>query len=247
MHNRSRTADVICRVLLALVGAAASFAQSPSTVQIVPPATTQPPIQVGAGPRQFEIIVANDLPGDLPTVTSFTLNVVACTPATCGSFSAVTGTAGSGSYSMTYTPPANLAATMSPTVTVSSSLSGQSFPCTISFTVYPAGIVVQTLGGFNLVQFGSAVRTIAFTTYNDVGNAGVTVTLTGSGYACPNLSPTSCGTLDAPQVSTNGTTTMTMIRYTPPKSMPDQPYDRVRIQATSVADPTKLATINFLL
>src|SRR5207248_5467951 len=57
----------------------------------------------------------------------------------------------------------------------------------------------------------------------------------------------SCGTLDAPQVSTNGTTTMTMIRYTPPKSMPDQPYDRVRIQATSVADPTKLATINFLL
>jgi len=90
--------------LLALTGAV-SFAADPPTVQIVVPNTTPPAIQVGAAPRQFQITVANDLPGDLPTVTSFTLNGVACTPATCGSFGAVTGTSGSGSYSMTYTAP----------------------------------------------------------------------------------------------------------------------------------------------
>ena len=133
---------------------------------------------------------------------------------------------------------------------MSPSLSGPSFPGTASFIVYPAGIVVQPIsiaGGLNIVQAGSAVRTVTFTTYNDVGNAGVAFTLTGSGYACQDLSPNSCGTLGKPQVSTSGTTTTTIITYTPPKSQPDQPYDRVRIQATSVADPTKLANINFLL
>src|SRR5207247_5914732 len=98
-------------------------------------------------------------------------------------------------------------------------------------------------GGLNVVQARSAVRTVTFTTYNDIGNAGVTVTLTGGGYACQNFEQNSCGTLGAPQVSTNGTTTTTVVTYTPPKSKPDQPYDRVRIQATSVPDPTTPATI----
>ena len=235
---------------LSVMGVAASFAADPPTVQIIVPNTTPPAIQAGAAPRPFQITVANDLLGDLSTVTSFTLNGVACTAATCGSFSAVTGTAGSGSYSMTYTPPASLAAIVSPTVTVSPSVSGPSFAGTTSFIVYPAGIVVQPItiaGGLNIVQPGSAVRTVTYSTYNDVGNAGLTFTLTGSGYACQDLSPNSCGTLGKPQMSTSGTTTTTIITYTPPKSKPDQPYDRVRIQAISVADPTKFANINFLL
>jgi hypothetical protein len=237
-------------LVLSVMGVATCFAADPPTVQIVVPNTTPPAIQVGAAPRPFQITVANDLPGDLPTVTSFTLNGVACTAATCGSFSALTGTAGSGSYSMIYTPPASLAGGVTPTVTVSPSVSGPSFPGTTSFIVYPAGIVVQPItitGGLNIVQAGSAVRTVTYSTYNDAGNAGLTFTLTGSGYACQDLSPNSCGTLGKPQVSTSGTTTTTIITYTPPKSVPDQPYDRVRIQATSVADPTRLASINFLL
>jgi hypothetical protein len=237
-------------LVLSVMGVAASFAADPPTVQIVVPNTTPPAIQVGAAPRPFQITVANDLPGDLPTVTSFTLNGVACTAATCGSFSAITGTSGSGSYSMIYAPPMGLAAGVSPTVTVSPSVSGPSFAGTTSFIVYPAGIVVQPItitNGLNIVQAASPVRTVTYATYNDVGNAGLTFTLTGSGYACQDLSPNSCGTLGKPQVSTNGTTTTTIVTYTPPKSVPDQPYDRVRIQATSVADPTRLANINFLL
>ena len=237
MRTQPRTASVVSRALafsapiaiLSVIGIATSFAADPPTVQIVTPGTTPPPTQVGGAPRQFQINVANDLPGDLPKVTSFTLNGVACTTATCGSFSAVTGTSGSGSYSMMYTPPASLTAAVSPTVTVAPSVSGQSFPGTASFIVYPAGIVVETTtisGGLNIVQAGSAVRTLTLTAYNDAGNAGGTVALTGSGYACQNLSPNSCGTLGAPQVSASVTTTTTIVTYTPPKSKPDQPYDR---------------------
>src|SRR5439155_1971932 len=112
-RTQPRTAGVVSGALglsariaiLSVMGGATSFAADPPTVQIVVPNTTPPAIQVGATPRPFQITVANDLPGDLPTVTSFTLNGVACTAATCGSFSDITGTAGSGSYSVTYTPP----------------------------------------------------------------------------------------------------------------------------------------------
>ncbi len=196
---RIGSANVVCLVV-ALVACEIAFAAGPPTVQIVPPGAAQPPIQAGGAAAKFTVNVANDQAGDLPTVTSFTLGGIACTAAICGSFSAVTGTAGSGSYSMTYTPPANVAAAISPTVTVAPSLSGQSFAGTVSFTVYPAGLVVALTsvtgaGGLNVVQIGSGVRTVTFTTYNDAGNAGVALTLTGSGYACQNLSPNSCGTL----------------------------------------------------
>src|SRR5579872_3681941 len=253
MHTQPRV-RVLARfsliAILSVTGGAIGFAADPPTVQIVVPNMTPPAIQAGAAPRPFQITVANDLPGDMPRVTSFTLNGVACTAATCGSFAAVTGTAGSGTYSMIYTPPATLDTPVSPAVTVSPSVAGPSFPGTVSFVVYQGGIVVQVTsiaGGLNMVQPGSALRTITFTTYNDIGNAGVDVTLTGAGYACQNLQRNSCGTLGAPQVSKSGTTTTTVITYTPPKTPPDQPYDRVRIQATSIADPTRLASINFFV
>jgi hypothetical protein len=230
-----------------LAGGATSSAAGPPTVQIVAPVA--PPIQAGGGPVSFQINVANDLPGDMPTLTTFVLNGIPCTPATCGSFGAVTGTPGSGSYSMPYTPP-SIAPAVSLGIIVTPSVSGQSFPGAISFVVNPAGLLLQVTGiagGLNIVPVGSAVRTITYTVYNDVGNAGLTFTLTGSGYACQNLSQNSCGTLGTPQVSTNGTTTATVMTYTPPTSLPDEPYDRVRIQATSVADSTNFISQNFVL
>src|SRR5580704_7868424 len=66
-------------LVLSILGVATSFAADPPTVQIIVPNTTPPAIQVGAAPRPFQITVANDLPGDMPTVTSFTLNGVDCT------------------------------------------------------------------------------------------------------------------------------------------------------------------------
>lgn len=207
------------------------------TVQVVTPAA--PPLQAGGSTRTFNITVTNDVSGDLPTVTSFTLNGVACTSSTCGSFGAVTGTAGSGSYSMIYTPPPSLSAAVSPTVTVSPSVSGSWFAGTTSFTVNPSGVVVtfaSSPSNLAFVELGSGTRTLTYTVYNDVGNAGVTITLTASGYTCQSLSTNSCGTLGTPVKTVNGTTTTTTVTYTPPTSVPAQPYDRPRVQATSVAN-----------
>src|SRR5215469_17149871 len=97
---------------LSVMGVAASFAADPPTVQIVTPGPA--PIQAGGAATQFQIMIANDLAGDLPKVASFSLNGVACAAATCGSFGAIAGTAGSGSYTVMYTPPASLAVTISP-------------------------------------------------------------------------------------------------------------------------------------
>jgi hypothetical protein len=220
----------------------------PPTVDVVPGA---PPVQAGTTTNTFTITVANDQSGDLPTVTSFTLGGVACTPATCGSFGAVTGTAGSGNYTMVYTPPPTLTAKVAPTVTVTPSLGGPFFAGTTSFTVNPAGVVVAASGLIDVLQVGSAARTLTFTTYNDIVNAGVgegvTITLTASGYACSSLSPNSCGNLGTPVVSTSGTTTTTTVTYTPPTAVPAEPYDRPRIQATSVADPAIFTNSTFLL
>jgi hypothetical protein len=247
MRTHSRAAGA-ATLVLAFIAGATSFAAGPPTVQITAPTT--PPIQAGGAPSQFRIAVTNDAAGDQPTVTSFTLNGAPCTPATCGSFGPVTGTSGSGAYTMTYTPPPSSAAVVSPTVTVSPSPAGQSFPATVSFAISAAGIVIEaavTAPGLSVVQVGSAARTITYTTFNDVGNAGLTFTLTGGGYACQNLGQNSCGILGTPKVSTSGTTTTTVVNYTPPPSIPDEPYDRPRIQATSVTDPTKVNSLNFLL
>jgi len=209
-----------------------------------------PPIQAGTA-RPFTVTVASDVASDLPTVTSFTLNGVACTSATCGSFSTVTGTAGSGSYAMTYTPPASLTATISPTVTVSPSVSGPWFAGTFQFNFFPSGIVMTFASSAPNVTAGvmpgSAARTLTFTVYNDAaGNPGVTMSpLTAYGYACQTLSPNSCGTLGTPSRSASGTTTTTTVTYTPPAAAPAPPYDRPLALATSVADPTKFIARSF--
>ena len=255
MLTLALSTDVLSRVFrraaliaVLVIGSAIGFAAGPPTVQIVAPGA--PPLQVGGTPRPFQVNVANEAPGDQPAITSFTVNGVACTPAICGSFSDVTGTPGSGSYTMTYTPPSSPASAVSPTVTVSPSLPGQSFAGTLTLNVFAAGIVLQAAvsgAPLSVVQVGSAPRTLTYTTFNDVDNAGLTFTLTGSGYACQDLSSNSCGRLGEPQVAKSGTTTTTTITYTPPASIPDEPYDRVRIQAASVADPTKVNNLNFLL
>ena len=218
---------------------------TPPTTQIVPPAV--PPLQVGGGARTFTINVTNDVSGDLPTVTSFTLNGVACTTATCGSFGTPTGTPGSGSYTMQYTPPATLTAAISPEVTVSPSVAGPWFAGTLALSVNPVGIVVTQTAGFNIVAPGSGLKQAIFTAYNDTTDAGVTITLTGNGYSCASLSTNSCGSLGTPTVTINGTTTTTTVLYTPPAAVPSVPYNRVAIQGTSVADPAKLFHQNFLL
>ena len=223
---------------------------TPAVTINVPGPLGAPPIQAGGGATTISIAVASDVPGEKPSVSSFTLNGVACTTATCGSLGAVTGTAGSGNYTVQYTPPATLIAQIAPTLVVQTSVAG--LVGTTSFTVYPPGVVVVLTGfGGNIVNPGSPARTnYKATVYNDTvsGGVGSGITLAplmGSGFACPN---NSCGTWATGTNTTSGTTTTIPITYTPPASgPPSPPYDRPLIVATSVADPTKLATTAFLI
>ncbi len=223
----------------------------PPTVTInVPGPPAAAPIQAGAATATtIPISVVPDVSGEMPTVSSFTLNGVACTSATCGTLGSVTGTAGSGSYTLSYTPPASLAAEIAPTLVVSPSVTG--FAGNTSFNVYPSGVVVVlTNFGGNPVLPGSPVRAnYKATVYNDVGNKGITLApLTGSGYACPNNGGNVCGTLVAGTPTTSGNTTTIPLSYTPPTSgPPSPPYDRPLVVATSVLDPTQFAAQSFLI
>lgn len=214
----------------------------------------------GGNQIAITIAVANDQSTDSLSATG-TLSGAACTPATCGTFGSPTGTAGSGSYTMTYVPPSSLAATTTITLTVSSNLA-RSFAATLNFNVYPAHQTVVMVN-FNPVEVppGSAAKNVTATVYNDTGNKGVQMALLGGGYACPPVSgggagATVCGKLTEGTLTTGTTTTgttgvpftQTPLTYTPPSSgPPSPPYDRPIILAVSAADSAALATVNFLL
>lgn len=208
-------------------------------------------IYAGGNSESIAITVANEGAGDTLTA-ALALNGTACS--TCGTLgSVVAGTPGN--YTISYTPPATLAAPTSMTLTVTSSLSG-SFPATVNFTVFPAGTRVVKLSGIGV---GAGTQAPTARVFNDPGSPGpgLTVELLGGGYACPpaNGGGTACGTLtvfSTASLVTNasaGTTgipfTLVSLRYTPPASAPVAPYDHPMILAVSNADNTKLAQVNF--
>jgi hypothetical protein len=230
--------------------------------------TTGPPIVTSnasavfpifaAGPSvNFTFTVSNDVAGDVVTV-NLTVDANtggACTTATCGTLpggglvAQATSNTG-GAYSILYTPPTSLSAQVVPTLFVTSSIN-TSFPATDSIEVDPAGVPLVQLGlsggGAGIVQPNTAQRTLTATVYNDPGGLGVTFApITGSGYACANIGANSCGALGtaSPPSSVSGVTTNT-IPYTPPAAVPSAPYDRPRLQATSVANPTQFTSIAF--
>jgi hypothetical protein len=242
-----------------------SFTLTVTAAPAVVSSTIPFPIFDGGAQTMIAIAVANDAPGETVTASlSVDDNTTfLCTLATCGTLGAVTGTSGSGSYSVAYTPPP-LSSTFVqtfPRITISSNLPGSASDIE-DIEVDPAGILVTTddtntganeastiHAGAGLVQIGSAAITVTVRVYNDTTNAGVTfLPLTGSGYACATLSPNSCGTLGAISGPTlSGTTSTTTITYTPPASLPSAPYDGPRIMAVSKADQTRSGGIVFVL
>jgi hypothetical protein len=227
----------------------------PPTVSITVPG---PVIFANKNQETITIAVANDSGSDSLTPNA-TVGGVACSTGTCGNFGSVTGTAGSGSYTMTYTPPTSVVAATTVTLTVSSSLTG-SFAATTSFTVYPAGATIVTLSGVgNRVVPGTGVHSgLLATVYNDTsGNPGAELFLLGSGYACPSNGSggTICGTLTIGATTTGSTSTgstgvpytQTTFSYTPPTSFPNPPYDRPMILAVSNGNNSAIAQQNFAL
>ena len=211
------------------------------------------PFFAGGAAATLTLTVSNDAAGDVltPSLTVDANTGLACSAATCGTIGAVSGTSGSGTYTVPYTPPASLSAETLPTINVSSSLSG-AFAATTSVDAYPAGQTVVTVGGVsNIVQVGSAPPTVKMIVYNDIGNAGVNeLPLTSVGFGCSGLNGNSCGTLNdhsGVTVVDNGTTTTTTFTYSPPATVPSEPFNRPRIVAASVASPAVSGQRSFLL
>ena len=207
------------------------------------------PLFAGGSQVNITITVRNDLVGDALSFTPI-LGSNPC-DATCGTFGSITGTSGSGSYLLSYTPASSLAAVTAITLNVSSNLAG-SFAATANFSVNPAGVRLVTITGLGpFVGGGPGAPTTNMTArvFNDTGNAGVTLQLLAAGYACPSdgIGGTICGKLSAPSQNNIGTTSVITFTYTPPTTFPDSPYVRPEVLAVSNADNTKLATAPFIV
>jgi uncharacterized repeat protein (TIGR01451 family) len=238
---------------------------STSSISSISLAVPGPVIYAGGNTENVTVSVSNDLVSDVLNPT-LTLSGAACSAAACGTVGSVTGTAGSGSYTIPYTPPASVNAPTIITLTISSNLPG-SFTAVGNFMVYPSGSRVVLFGGLGgqigqRLTPGSQTRPgLTATVYNDPGGPGspgpgVSVQLLGSGYACPPASSgTVCGTLAIGSTSfgttSTGTTgipfTTTSFSYTPPTSVPNPPFDRPAFIAVSNADATKTNSFPFLI
>ena len=83
---------------------------------------TQPAVSVAAGdPITLNIAVTEDDPTDV--LTAAVSNSSSCGNDTCGSFGEISGTAGSGVYTVQFYPPSSVAAATMQTINVTSTLS----------------------------------------------------------------------------------------------------------------------------
>ena len=209
-------------------------------------------IYAGGNSENVAITVANEGAGDVLSA-ALTLNGVACS--TCGTLGSITG--GSGSYTVSYTPPTTLAAATTVTLTVTSNIAG-SFPATVNFGVFPANTRVVKVSG---VGAGPGTKPVQARVFNDgaAPGPGLTIELLAGGYTCPSdgAGGTICGklaTVSTASLTTTaaaGTTgipfTQVNLNYTPPANLPISPYDKPMILAFSNADNSKLAQVNFAI
>ena len=181
----------------------------PAIVVMVSPGTAT--VQASGGTHVFTATVTNDTQNQGVT---WTLSGAGCSGATCGTLSASSSASGVG---ITYTAPAAVPSPATVTLTATSVKDGsKSDSATITVAAFAGNISVTISpkrGGLTLGQTLNFSATVT----NDVGNAGVTWSVTGGG------------------ILSNPTTTTAI--YTAPNSP-----GVVSVTATSVIDPTKSAS-----
>ncbi len=202
------------------------------SVSVTAPASTVP---AGGAVPNIVATVNND-----PSHQGVTWAILPCGVAQCGSLSANASPSGAPiSYTAPTTPPASdLGVTI---VATSASDTGQTgaigitvLAITISISPTSALIPVNAISSLNKTPFTAKVS-------NDASNQGASWTLTQGTTPC---SAAVCGTLKFP-LTTGCTPSCTPNDYAAPATVPASAS--VTLTATSVADPTKLASVTITL
>ena len=187
---------------------------TPAPVITISPLTKT--VTAGISSTSFNLSITNDVAteGLTPTLSQ---GGVAC-GLLCGGGVGITGTAGGGSYTVTYTPPVTVASPIIVTLTVSSNVPG-STPGSTTITVNPKSVITVSPPAPS-VAAGSAQMLFNITVPYDVpGGDSLTAVLTTAGGSC-STTTNNCGTLTAVSagIITNGTGAYT-VGYTPPTTI----------------------------
>lgn len=182
----------------------------------------------GAPVTLTAVISGNGPAGNLGVTWTLSLAGAACSPI-CGTLQP----AAAPSLSAVYTPPSAVPANQGATITVRSIADNQQV-FVFNFQIVPP-IVVSITPKFSSINVAGMAQNLTATVSSDIGNAGLSWTLTAGGANC---SP-ACGVLTpaaAPALSA---------QYQPPATPPLMANASPTITATSVADSGKKDSFTF--
>lgn len=166
---------------------------------------------------------------------------------TCGSLSGLVMSKSPNTVvTISYTPPASAAATISATI-VATAVGGTQPAVSFSFTITPPpppAVAISSTTEFSTITPTSNASVTATVT-NDVNNQGLAWQLEAGSPLAP-CSPT-CGTLGTPTVETNASTTTSTVQYTAPSSIPAAPDNNPTLVATSIAKSSASASFSFTI
>lgn len=214
-----------------------SNSNNPPNVQPAVVTVTPNPVNAVAGGAgvTLNISVANDLPSDV--LSASVTSSPACGGNPCGSFGAITGTPGSGTYTVQYTPPANASSATSPTITVSSSLTGSTPGTTTVNLASNATVVTVAPNPANAVAGGAPV-TLNISVANDQPSDVLSASVTSS----PACGGNPCGSFGA-FAGTPGSGSYT-VQYTPPASIQQGSSQTITVSSNLAGSTPGTTTLN---
>ncbi len=221
---------LICMVVLGGCSGGGSSTGSTSTPLAVNVTGSFATISAGGAPVTLTASVSGD-PSSKGVKWTLSVANTGCSPA-CGTLVPV---AASPTVSAVYTPPASPPVNSEATITARS-IANDREVFVFNFRIL-LPIIVSITNKFTTQTAGGPVVDLAATITNDIGNAGLSWTLTAAEASC---SP-ACGTL------TQDAAPALTAHYQPPAVAPTGANASPTITATSVADPTKSDNFTFTI
>ena len=211
---------------------------TPAPVITISPLTKT--VTVGTSATSFNVSVTNDVATE--TLRAVLLQGGAQCGLICGQAGVVTGTAGSGSYTVTYTPIVIATAPYTVVLQVNSDVPGSTSGST-TITVNPKSVITVSPPA-PTVTAGSAQLLFNITVpYDVLGGDSLTAVLTTAGGSC-STTTNNCGTLTAVSagIITNGAGAYT-VGYTPPATISATTVYTLTVTSSIALSTSGVATI----